>query len=258
MTRGRSCASDCSSRPPVSVCGTVPSGLALDSVSRHHGCARFASAFPRLAPGSARGADLPAPLCASPLRRELPFSRRASPHASCRRNRRKSRNVDRVPVGYASRPRLRGRLTQGGLPFPWKPRASGGRGSHPSLRYSCLHSLFRRLQRPSRARLQGPAECSPTDPAHRRDPAASAPCLAPLHCLRAPARPVSCYALFQGMAASGPTSWLSAQAHLISHSAWLRGLGRRSGLFPSRPRTLSPAVSLPRAGLRHSKFDRIR
>ena len=95
-------------------------------------------------------------------------------------------------------------------------------------------------------------------PPQGRDPAASAPCLAPLHCLRAPARPVSCYALFQGMAASGPTSWLSAQAHLISHSAWLRGLGRRSGLFPSRPRTLSPAVSLPRAGLRHSKFDRIR
>ena len=85
---------------------------------------------------------------------------------------------------------------------------------------------------------------------------ASVPRLAPLHCLRGGARPVSCYALFQGMAASEPTSWLSAHPHLISHSAWFRDLSRRSGLFPSRPRTLSHAVSLPRAGSRHSEFDR--
>ena len=63
---------------------------------------------------------------------------------------------------------------------------------------------------------------------------ASVPRLAPLHCLRGGARPVSCYALFQGMAASEPTSWLSAHPHLISHSAWLWDLGRGSGLFPSR------------------------
>ena len=92
----------------------------------------------------------------------------------------------------------------------------------------------------------------------RRESAASVPCLAPLHCLRAPARPVSCYALFQGMAASEPTSWLSVQAHLISHSAWLRDLSRRSGLFPSRPRTLAHAVSLPQADPGHSQFDRAR
>ena len=89
----------------------------------------------------------------------------------------------------------------------------------------------------------------------RHESAASVRRLAPLHCLRTGARPVSCYALFQGMAASEPTSWLSAHPHLISHSAWFRDLSRRSGLFPSRLRTLSHAVSLPCAGSRHSQFD---
>ena len=48
-------------------------------------------------------------------------------------------------------------------------------------------------------------------------PVVSVCLLAPLHCLRTLARPVSYYALFQGMAASEPTSWLSAQTHIISH-----------------------------------------
>ena len=78
--------------------------------------------------------------------------------------------------------------------------------------------------------------------------------LAPLHCLRTIARPVSCYALFKGMAASKPTSWLSSQSHLISHSAAFRDLSCRSGLFPSRRRTLSPAVSLPYLLSWHSQF----
>ena len=40
---------------------------------------------------------------------------------------------------------------------------------------------------------------------------------APLHCLHTVARPVSYYALFKGVAASKPTSWLSGQLHIISH-----------------------------------------
>ena len=52
-----------------------------------------------------------------------------------------SRNLNRVPIGYALRPRLRGRLTQGGSPFPWKPRACGGRESHPPFAtYACILS----------------------------------------------------------------------------------------------------------------------
>ena len=57
LTRGRSCALDYSSFLPVSVSGTVPTSLALDSISRHHGCFRFASTFSPLpyTPGSEGG-----------------------------------------------------------------------------------------------------------------------------------------------------------------------------------------------------------
>ena len=121
LTRGRSCALDYSSHLRVSVSGTVPCILALDSVSRHPGCARFASTFSPLAHRSARAVDFPAALVASRLRRELPFSRRASPHASCLRKCMEWLNLDSLPIGYGLRPRLRGRLTQGRLPLPWKP-----------------------------------------------------------------------------------------------------------------------------------------
>ena len=149
------------------------------------------------------------------LGRELPFSRRNSPNASLQSKHAGFRNLDRIPVAYAFRPELRGRLTQGGSPLPWKPCAFGGRGFHPPFRYLCLHSLFRFLQRPSRALLHGLAERSPTSQRESVESEVSAPRLAPLHCLRGGARPVSCYALFQGMAASEPTSWLSSHPHLI-------------------------------------------
>ena len=58
-------------------------------------------------------------------------------------------------------------------------------------------------------------ECSPTIRVLRRESEASVYRLAPLHCLRTIARPVSYYALFEGMAASKPTSWLSLQSHII-------------------------------------------
>ena len=41
--------------------------------------------------------------------------------------------------------------------------------------------------------------------------------LAPLHIRRTTTRPVSYYALFECMAASEPTSWLSAQLHILFH-----------------------------------------
>ena len=46
--------------------------------------------------------------------------------------------------------------------------------------------------------------------------------------------PVSCYALFKGIAASKPTSWLSKQSHILYHLIYIRDLSRRSGLFPFR------------------------
>src|ERR1700747_2298957 len=50
------------------------------------------------------------------------------------------RNINRLSIGYALGPRLRSRLTLGGLTFPRKPCAFGGWASHPSCRYSFRHS----------------------------------------------------------------------------------------------------------------------
>jgi type II secretory pathway pseudopilin PulG len=58
------------------------------------------------------------------------------------------------------------------------------------------------------------------------------------------------------VAASKPTSWLSVRSHLLCHLAMFRDLSCRSGLFPSRLRSLSLAVSLPRSTQWYSHFSR--
>jgi len=59
-------------------------------------------------------------------------------------------NIELLSIVYALRPRLRSRLTLGGRPLPRKPWVYGGRGSHPSYRYSCLHSHLSKLHLGSR------------------------------------------------------------------------------------------------------------
>ena len=162
LTWGRSRALDFSSCLRVSVSGTVRCGLALDSVSRHLDYVRFASTFSPLAVTARLKGSFSRLLSALPLGPGIPPPGRISPHASCPRNRSRYRIVDRFPIGCAFRPRLRGRLTPGRLPLPGNPQAFGGRESHPSFRYLCLHSLFHPLQRPSQARLLWYMECSPT------------------------------------------------------------------------------------------------
>jgi hypothetical protein len=49
-------------------------------------------------------------------------------------------NINPLSIDYACRPRLRSRLTLGGLAWPRNPWSSGGQGSHLPYRYSCLHS----------------------------------------------------------------------------------------------------------------------
>ena len=61
------------------------------------------------------------------------------------------RNINRLSIGYALGPRLRSRLTLGGLTFPRKPCAFGGRASHPSCRYSFRHQHSSPLHRSSRS-----------------------------------------------------------------------------------------------------------
>ena len=48
-------------------------------------------------------------------------------------------NINPLSIDYASRPRLRPRLTQGGLAWPWNPWSSGGRVSHPAFAtHACI------------------------------------------------------------------------------------------------------------------------
>ena len=81
-------------------------------------------------------------------------------------------NINPLPIGYALGPRLRSRLTLGGLTFPRKPCAFGGRASHPSCRYSFRHTHSLSLHRSSPVRLRRGPRRSPTivsDPRLRRD-----------------------------------------------------------------------------------------
>ena len=52
---------------------------------------------------------------------------------------RRFRNINRMSIDYACRPRLRSRLTQGGLAWPWNPWSFGGRVSHPPFAtHACI------------------------------------------------------------------------------------------------------------------------
>jgi hypothetical protein len=65
------------------------------------------------------------------------------------------RNINRIPIAYGFRPRLRGRLTLRGLALRRNPWTFGERVSHPLCRYSCQHSHFRYLQQTSQFTFAG-------------------------------------------------------------------------------------------------------
>jgi hypothetical protein len=71
-------------------------------------------------------------------------------------------NINPVPIDYGFRPRLRGRLTLRGLTLRRNPWTFGDRVSHSVCRYSCQHSHFRYLHRPSQVRLHRLTERSAT------------------------------------------------------------------------------------------------
>ncbi len=122
------------------------------------------------------------------------------------------RNINLVPIDYAFRPRLRGRLTLLRLALSRKPWTFGDRISHPVCRYSCHHirfcSLHRRPRGPASQReprsdrspsgIPVPSQNAPLPPLSR--PEASARGLSPV--TSSPQdnlpRPVSCYAFFKG------------------------------------------------------------
>ena len=71
-------------------------------------------------------------------------------------------NINVVPIDYAFRPRLRDRLTLRRLALRRNPWTFGESVSHTLCRYSCQHSHFSYLQRPSRVHLRRLRERSAT------------------------------------------------------------------------------------------------
>src|SRR3954454_7401160 len=123
--------------------------------------------------------------------------------------------MNRLPIDYAPGPRLRTRLTLGGLTFPRKPCAFGGWASHPSCRYSFRHTHSLPLHRSLPVRLR---RCSdallPLDFHPIRD------CGATLESPSFSARDGSTGKLlrtFEMVAASEPTSRLSRRSHFLYH-----------------------------------------
>ena len=112
------------------------------------------------------------------------------------------RNINLVPIDYAFRPRLRGRLTLRGLTLRRNPWDFGESVSHTLYRYSCQHSHFRYLQRPSRVRLHRLTERSATTQTTRRMSTSAASVHGFSPGTSSPQdslfRPVSCYAFFKG------------------------------------------------------------
>src|SRR5690606_6647494 len=106
-------------------------------------------------------------------------------------------NINVVPIDYAFRPRLRGRLTLLRLTLSRNPWTFGEGVSHSLYRYSCQHSHFRYLHDVSRLSLHRltvrsatPHCCASTASVYGLSPAMSS-AQRPLF------RPVSGYACFK-------------------------------------------------------------
>ena len=125
------------------------------------------------------------------------------------------RNLNLLSIGYAFRPHLRSRLTQGGRTCPWNPESSGGRDSHPSFAtHACI------LTRPQSTRsypLASPRERrSPTHPA-KLNATVSAVYLSPATLSARNHLTSELLRTLSRVAASKPTSWLSSRLHILFH-----------------------------------------
>ena len=113
------------------------------------------------------------------------------------------RNFNLLSIDYVFRPRLRPRLTQSRSALLWKPWIFGRKDSHlPLATHSGILSSYPSTAPSGTASsvlrmLLYHSHCEST---------ASVSCFSPGHFRRRNSRLVSCYALFECMAASEPTS----------------------------------------------------
>ena len=125
------------------------------------------------------------------------------------------RNINRLCIDYAFRPRLSSRLPLGGRAFPRNPWAFGGGDSHPSL---ATHTYI--LTRAQSTTVYTAASIrtrrSATTPAKQK----SATSVSNFSPVTFSARDHSTSELLRTLlmvAASKPTSWLSGQSHFVFH-----------------------------------------
>jgi hypothetical protein len=125
------------------------------------------------------------------------------------------RNINRLCIDYASRPRLSSRLTLGGLAFPRNPWAYGGGVSHPSL---ATHASILTCMR-STTGFHRRFAAHTTLPYHprKRGSAASALDLSPVTLSAQDHSTSELLRTLSRVAASKPTSWLSGQSHIVFH-----------------------------------------
>ena len=143
-------------------------------------------------------------------------------------------NINPLSIDYACRPRLRSRLTQGGLAWPWNPWSFGGRVSHPSFAtHACILTRAASTAGSPRRFTARTTLPYPPTPLHRktrrssarvrpRDGAgatASAVRLSPATLSARNHLTSELLRTLSRVAASKPTSWLSVQLHILSHLA---------------------------------------
>ena len=162
------------------------------------------------------------------LRRDSSFGRLASPGSAWARYHRYG-NINPLSIDYACRPRLRSRLTQGGLAWPWNPWSFGGRVSHPSFAtHACI---LTRVASTAGSPRRFPRDTTLPYPSTRLDRypkvpaepcvnvATSVVCLSPVTLSARNHLTSELLRTLSRVAASKPTSWLSLQLHILFHLA---------------------------------------
>ena len=139
-------------------------------------------------------------------------------------------NINPLSIDYACRPRLRSRLTQGGLAWPWNPWSFGGGVSHPSFAtHACIltrvASTTGSLRRFTRhTTLPYPStHLDPCGPGFSVNATASAVCLSPVTLSARNHLTSELLRTLSRVAASKPTSWLSVRLHILYHLAYALG-----------------------------------
>ena len=129
------------------------------------------------------------------------------------------RNLNRLRIDYACRPRLSSRLTLGGLALPRNPWTSGGGVSHPSFAtHTCIRTRSQSTTVSTGASLRDRRSATmPVNMPVNQASAVSALYLSPVTLSAQDHLTSELLRTLSRVAASKPTSWLSGQSHIVYH-----------------------------------------